>query len=197
MMTRSTNKSLTDLEVLLSDFRGYLNDTSASASFAAMGLQHLANYFGSIPSSPTNPDPTVHIGVGDPNLPNAVAYAVLRRSQVLDKIAPGGLVEVRLGQQWIVNVLTAWEHEYRPRLAAVHGCATGELKYPLLGDLRLLRNDVVHHHGIATDENSGRCKILRGWIRVNEPIVVGGQQFAHFTQVFPWADMAKGPSTSI
>ena len=43
-----------------------------------------------------------------------------------------------------------------------------DVRDDLLGDIRLLRNDIVHHGGIATKANSGRCKILQ-WFNDGDP----------------------------
>ena len=105
-----------------------------------------------------------------------------------------GPIERRLNQQWIVYVYSGWEHEYRPRLERVHGCEKGGLKLAAFGDLRLLRNDIVHYHGIASADNSGKCEVLRHWVAIGEPILVTQEHFGEFWATFPWAELEAGPS---
>lgn len=61
-----------------------------------------------------------------------------------------------LTQQWIVTVYSRWEEVDRKKLQAAGDSGNCDL----FGDLRNLRNDIVHHDAIATSGNAGRCKIL-------------------------------------
>jgi hypothetical protein len=181
------------IEEVLEHLRSAINDSIAAEAFASMGLTFLPEVFRRVPPVPENPDPTIYIGVGDPNLPSSEQYAQWPLSKALQQVAPEGPVTARLGQQWIVFVYTLWEHEYRKRLAAAHGCAVRDVKYPLLGDIRLLRNDVVHHSGVATPENAGKCQVVHHWFRPGELMHLRGEHFAEFVRVFPWPLMAAGP----
>lgn len=178
--------------VVLDDLRLMLNDAVATHGFACMGLVLIPDLFERFPPPPENPDPIIYLGVGDPNLPSAKQYAEWRHSQALEQVARNGPVETRLSQQWIVYMFTAWEHEFRARLAAAHGCSPNDLKYPLLGDLRRLRNDVVHHHGVATPGETGKCELLV-WFTPGDVIQLRGEHFAEFVEGFPWDDMSVGP----
>lgn len=99
---------------------------------------------------------------------------------------------IRLSQQWIVAFFTFWEHEFRPRLAESHAVQPNEIVVPLLGDLRLLRNDVVHHRGVATAETTGRCEILGHWFELGDEIYLAVGHFIELTALFPWDDLS-GP----
>jgi hypothetical protein len=112
-------------------------------------------------------------------------------SEAVSQVQDQGPVEALLGRQRIVAVYALWEEEYRPRLAKARGRSLTEEIYPLLGDLRRLRNDVIHHHGIATADNAGHCEVLR-WFQPGEVILVDGQHFGDFLQLFPWSQMARG-----
>jgi hypothetical protein len=171
---------------VLSELRTALNDATAAHAFASMGLERLPSFFEGLPRFPQNPDPDVFIGVGDPNTPEARTYASWRLSTALQQVAKDGPVERRLGHQWIVFVYSLWEHEYRPRLAAAHGCSIEGVRHPLLGDLRHLRNDVVHHRGIASKGETGRCELL-AWFGVGDGIDLRGEHFEEFMRLFPWA----------
>ena len=178
---------------VIAALRAALNDASATQAFASMGLRLLPEVFGGVAPVPENPDPTIYIGIGDPNSPASEQYARWPMSKALEQIAHNGPIDTRLGQQWIVFIFTLWEHEYRKRLAVAHGCSEDELVYPLLGDVRRLRNDVVHHHGIATVPNTGKCEVLRHWFPPGETISLRGEHFAEFHRLFPWESMAAGP----
>lgn len=178
---------------ILADFQRFLNDATAAAGFATLGLGHLASYLERTPTQASNPDPMIFLGVGDPNDLQSQAYANWRRSEALRQLAHPGPVETRLGQQWIVYVYSAWEHDFRARLAAAYGCPKDAVKVPLLGDLRLIRHDVVHHRGIATQDNTGQCTVLRDWFQPGDAIVLQGHHYEQFMRLFPWIDLARAP----
>ena len=147
-------------QVILDDLSRSFNDLTAAHAFSTMGLTRIPEYFAMMPKYPENPDPVVLIGINPPNNPDTPPYARWRLSEALKQIEPNGAVVTRLGHQWIMSLYALWEDEYRPGLAAVHGRSVDDEKYDLLGDLRYMRYDVVHHCGIATSGNSGRCVLL-------------------------------------
>jgi hypothetical protein len=93
---------------------------------------------------------------------------------------------MRIGWQWIVSFYAAWDEFHRPRLAKALGCEPKAIKVPLLGDLRCLRNDIVHNRGVASPEWAGKCEFLAHWVRIGEPIAVHGEQINEFVRCFPW-----------
>jgi hypothetical protein len=179
------------VESILAELNRDLNDLTAAHTFAAAGLVSIREFFTQLQTLPENPDPLILIGTGDPNTPEARQYAQWRRSEAIEQTQPDGAVETRLGQQWIAFLYALWEQEYRPRLAAVHNRDPRDEKYPLIGDLRLMRNDVIHHRGVATSDNTGRCEILQ-WFQPGETIRLKGEHFEEFIRIFPWPNLARG-----
>lgn len=179
------------IESILAELNGDLNDLTAAHTFATAGLVRIREFFSQMPTIPENPDPLIRIGTGDPNTPEARQYAQWRRSEAIEQTRPHGTVETRLGQQWITLLYSLWEHEYRPRIAAAHNRDPRDEKYPLIGDLRLMRNDVIHHRGVATSSNTGRCEVLQ-WFQPGETISLKGEHFEEFIRIFPWPDLVHG-----
>jgi len=120
------------------------------------------------------------------------AFAVWPRSLLASRLAPEGVAARQAGHQWVVHVFSMWEHGYRPRLAAARGVDTDDVKIPVLGDLRLIRNDVVHHRGIATADSSGKCQQLR-WFSVGEDMLVTGRMIYQFMDAFGLGHPAPPP----
>ena len=176
---------------VVNEFATFLNDASAIEAFAALGLTQIEPMFSRLPTDPTNPDPDVFIGVGDPNAPDAEVHAQWKLSRALAEVAKDGPVSVRLGHQWIVWVFTEWEHEYRPRLARAHGRDKDDEKYPLLGDVRRLRHDVVHHRGTASSDHSAKCEVIK-WFSAGDVIALRAEHYAEFHRLMPWAEMVAG-----
>jgi hypothetical protein len=180
------------IQLILDGLSRDLNDLTAAHAFSVVGLRRIPEYFAALPKYPANPDPVVYIGTGPPNSPDTPPYAGWRLSEALTQVESNGPVETRLGHQWIVFLYELWEHEYRPRLAKIHSRALEDERYDLLGDLRHLRNDVVHHGGIATSGNTGRCVLLRHWFNPGDVVRLEGRHFDEFFRLFPWTDLAAG-----
>jgi hypothetical protein len=176
---------------VLKEFDEFLGDSIAAFSFARLGLRSVAETTAGLPAMAQNPDPMHYIGVGDPTDPES--FWAWRRSELLWQVAQDGPAETRLGHQWIAYVFAGWQEGFRPRLAACHGCPKADLRYPVLGDLRHLRNDVIHHRGVATAHNTGRCTVLGHWFAEGEVIRLRDEHFVEFRTLLPWDRMAAGP----
>lgn len=179
---------------LLADFRGFLNEACITHGVAMHGLDLVEAWWRDAPSAPGNPDPLFALAatVGPPASPSDT-YARIRKSRLLEMLdrATGSARET-LDHQWIVSTYTAWEHDFRPELAAAHGCAKDDVKHPVLGDLRLLRNDVVHHRGVVTASNAGSCQVLR-WFGPGERIRLDARRLQEFMDAFPWEPLRQRP----
>jgi hypothetical protein len=176
---------------VLSDLRAFINDSVAAYATALSGVRIQEAELATLdPPPPENPDPTYHLMNDDPNLPGSKRLANWRVTEARIQMARGGPVETMLGQQWIVFVFSGWEEDYRRRLAGALARPPNDLRFPLLGDLRLLRNDVVHHHGIATAGNAGRCEVLH-WFTVGEQIRLDTDHIVEFNERFPWTELAQ------
>jgi len=179
---------------VLDQFRAFLNDSLAAVGFALSGLRQLETTLVTMdqtPRVPGNPDPTIYVGRGDPNDAPGV-MAGWRLSEALARLVTDGPIDTLLSQQWLVYFYSGWEHEFRPRLADAHDCTTGKLQYPLFGDIRMLRDDIVHHRGIASEGKTGRCAVLR-WFKVGDAILLNGEHQIEISNLIPWVDLEGGP----
>jgi hypothetical protein len=186
-----TQESVDDV---LADLRDILNEAAAAQAFSNFGLAQVDRVIAAGPRSAENPDPAVYIGIGDPNDPTSKQYAVFRASQIPGLVKKGGPISTQLGHQWAVFVFTEWETNLRPRLAAASGSTPDEIQADVFGDLRCIRHDILHHHGIASAEWSGRCRILR-WFRPGSPVVIEAEHIAEFMRLVPWDELKSGPAT--
>lgn len=60
----------------------------------------------------------------------------------------------------LVFLYETWDVEHRSRFAEAIGCQADEIKIPALGDLRLLRNLILHSHGVITEDAKRRLEVL-------------------------------------
>jgi len=181
--------------VVLTEFANFLNQAAMTHGLAVNGIQLSVAQMENAPRSPKNPDPDVYMGIGDPNVAGSTTYASAKLSELRWQLADNGPVITSLGQQWAVLVDAEWEEHFRPSIAEAHNCNSNDLKYPLFGDLRKLRNDIVHHRGIATAQNVGRCELLIHWSEIGQTIFIDAPSIAEFLRRVPWNELRSGPSS--
>jgi hypothetical protein len=100
------------------------------------------------------------IGRGDPNDPANVLQHRTTQGQFLRRNERGGENHVLVSQMLVVLICSFWEHEFRPRLADVLHVLPSEILVPIFGDLRLLRNDIVHNRGILQETTIRRLEVV-------------------------------------
>lgn len=133
--------------------------TAGVMTFSQVGIKKLTD---SIPwkISDENPDPKLMMGKGDPNDPTSVADASWPKSRIDDAAADDGWLREWLTHAWLAMMFARWEAHYRPAFAAASGVDEKQVRSDVIGDIRHLRNDVIHHQGIATYKNTGKCKVF-------------------------------------
>jgi hypothetical protein len=150
-------------------FLDELNDIAGIHAMALVGIVKMAEFAATLPAP--QPNSTLFVGHGNPNSANSFAYQRWPIRSLKERLAPEGPVVRALGQQWVVMVASKWNDHYRARIADALGIEKNELKDAAMADINRIRNDIVHHRGIATSRNSGRCEVLR-WFDDSEPIHV-------------------------
>jgi hypothetical protein len=108
----------------------------------------------------------------DPSKPDVVHNRIIRASDYLASNASGGSNEQQHARAIMVFLFTYWEDEIRPRLAAATGAALNDIQAPAMGDLRILRNVILHSRGIIRPDKHASLTVLRDLFVVDEPIVL-------------------------
>jgi hypothetical protein len=166
------------LEVV-NEFLALMNDVAGAHALSLVGLIQLRSVVLDVEPENRTVESTMFIGHGDPNSPEGFAYQRWRLDELPNQLHADGPIVRALGQQWVVMVASQWNDHYRQRLADAKGIAKNDVADPYLADVNRMRNDVVHHRGIATKRNTGRCEQLR-WFDVGEPIHVMPAHIAEF-----------------
>lgn len=143
---------------VLDGFQAHVNDGLATLHFAGWAMKEFADRQAAIPVDPADPDPQFPIVNSDSGTLRVLA--VWKLSRLLREFEFSGSAQARLGQQWVVTTFSEWEERVRPAIADAVGVSKNEVAIPILGDLRNWRNDIVHHHGVATAENAGKNQVL-------------------------------------
>ena len=116
-----------------------------------------------------------HYGNGNPNDPKSRVLHRTTQGAYKARNAKGGSNHVRAGQLLLVLLYEYWESEHRSKVAAALCIERDAIKVPFIGDLRLLRQDVIHHQGVVRPETVKKLEVLGGLVE-GSAISLSGQQ---------------------
>ena len=88
-----------------------------------------------------------------------------------DLYGPSGAAAQMAYWGWLIDTYTRWEYHNRKELKA--SFQVDDAIPPLwdaFGDLKLIRHDILHERGIATEKNTGKCTVLR-WFSAGNQMV--------------------------
>jgi hypothetical protein len=107
-------------------------------------------------------------------------------------------VQYMLYSQWFTYMYAVWEEQYRIRLATAYGAdekgspwTRFDISHQLFGDIRNIRNDVIHKHGIvaASADNT-----LLTWFTDGHRIEISTEQMMSLVTAFPREDLLQKPT---
>jgi hypothetical protein len=114
----------------------------------------------------------VYASYEDPTQPDVIHNRIIRAVDYIAANSKGGSNEQQHSQAILVFLFTYWEDEIRPRLAASKGVELQEIQSDIMGDLRILRNVVLHSKGIIHSEKHKELKKLSDMFIVDQPVNV-------------------------
>jgi hypothetical protein len=68
---------------------------------------------------------------------------------------------IKLGQFAIILVFTYWENTYRSQLGQTLGLTKNDVLIDVLGDIRDLRNDLLHNSELVSKKTAERAKVIK------------------------------------
>jgi hypothetical protein len=178
------------VEQVVRDLERLLAMAAGTHAIAVDGIRLEYKQLRSLPVDPANPDPLIYFDTGGPNDPSSQKYAAWSRGNLPMMLDEDGLVIRQLGQQWAAFVYDEWESWVRPRLADAHGCDVKDIEVAVFGDLRRIRNDIIHNGGTASEEWTGKCRVLR-WFVPGHAIAIKAKHVAEFMALVPLDDLRK------
>lgn len=110
---------------------------------------------------------------GDPIDPNAIITHECTQGELKERLKPGGLNEILVGQFCTVMIYEHWE-KIRGDLAITLQEQRQSITSEIFGDIRHIRHDIVHNAGIATKEHSEKAVILN-WFKNGMHITINNQ----------------------
>lgn len=114
----------------------------------------------------------VYTSYEDPSQKKSIHNRIIRAKDYLSINSPGGSNEQQHSQAVLVFIFTYWEDEIRPRLATLKNIELQEIKSDIMGDLRILRNVILHSKGIIRRDKHNELKKLSDMFVVDQPVHV-------------------------
>lgn len=113
-------------------------------------------------------------GAGAPGDPNTIVLHQSKQGDFKSRNERGGRNHITLGNLCIVLLYQYWEDYYRGEIANSLSKGKNEVHSDVFGDLRLLRNSILHHRSISLDDIS-RYKIFK-WFNQSDVIQLSPEQ---------------------
>lgn len=147
---------------LLEDFRAECHKTYFAFNGVLNGrLAILERYkeflnYAEILAGPGGPGPERRISAGTTlpdgeEKPGKSTTAVLTQGQLLASFAKGGEVEDMQNKAFLVMLYQRWDEWYRHRIAKELGLEKNKVRCSLMGEVRQLRNVVIHDNGMVPE----------------------------------------------
>jgi len=144
----------------------YLDVTMASGELAKRYMewdqQRLAELYKSGGLTPDTFNPTVTYTGGPKEAGSSNHLHTTTLHDLIERNTPGGRNFEFLGAMFVVVTYQFWEDHYRGLLASALGKAPNELTHEVFGELRHLRQSIIHRRGRAVPE-ARRARILRSF----------------------------------
>lgn len=96
------------------------------------------------------------------------------QAQYKKRNSPDGENYRFIGNMALISIYEYWENSCRNKLANHHKVEQSKIISQIFGDLRLLRNSIVHQKGIAS-ANVERCSIFT-WYKADDDIFIDGDK---------------------
>jgi hypothetical protein len=107
-------------------------------------------------------------GVGHPGKEGTYILHETTQKGFKDRNSKGGRNYITIGNMCVSQIYQIWEDDFRGRIAKSLGLIKNDIQSDIFGDIRLIRNSITHHRGIALKEIS-RCKLINYFL-VNDSI---------------------------
>ncbi|HEY0123594.1 MAG TPA: hypothetical protein VGC14_17890 [Rhizobium sp.] len=108
----------------------------------------------------------------DPSLPDSIHHRIIASSDFLTANRDGGFSHRQTCWSIIVFMFAYWDEEIRPQIARIREIEPNELKVDALGDLRIVRNAIVHNKGHLPQADFVKLKVLGDLVQPDERIAL-------------------------
>lgn len=112
----------------------------------------------------------VWASVEDPSSPDVIHHRIIRAEDFAAANSEAGFNEQQVCWSIIVFMFAYWDEEIRPQIARIRGVKTDDVKLDELGDLRILRKNIVHAGGMLPGSEHKKLKVMADLCKPDERI---------------------------
>jgi hypothetical protein len=96
----------------------------------------------------------------DPSRPDVIHHRIIRADEFIETNSEAKFNEQQVCWAIIVFLFAYWDEKIRPHIAQIRGVRPNDIQVNALGELRVLRNSIVHNGGIISAIDHARLTIL-------------------------------------
>ncbi|VVT49259.1 hypothetical protein UYSO10_2734 [Kosakonia radicincitans] len=147
-----------DATQLTTEFIEECHEVYTLYSLSSVGLVSEIKKLEMLPKTPGNPNPTLAIGNTHPS--EGRYQARVSMNDLILKGGRDGELSDSLSKLFIVHFYTLWNDKYRPSIAKCLNIKNNDLKCDFFGEIRIIRNAIVHGNSKLTDDDISKLKKL-------------------------------------
>ena len=168
---------------ILAEFLEFVNDMAGTHYFCTLGLWEVRRKQEELVKSlPPKDDRRAILSASSFGEGPLRLYGTWKMDELIEKkLGRDGEFSVRLGRLWVTEIYGWWDSRYRKHIAGVLGKEPTQFFCDEIGDLRLMRDDILHNRSRASLGKTGRCISLR-WFGPNDPIRITTEHVLEFNQ---------------
>jgi hypothetical protein len=168
-MTPTIDSWRNEFHVVVGEIFGLYLDATSGFDHLLAKLQEVLNVH------PSPETASFRYGDGDPNSPNAKELHSVPIRDLKKRLGQDSDDYIHIANYCIVTLFQFWEGEFRPRLAELRRVTIDEIQVDEWGDLRILRNAIIHNKGVANSDVA-KMKVFR-WFSDGLPISLTKTRF--------------------
>lgn len=108
--------------------------------------------------------------VEDPSQPKVIMHRIVLASEYLAANSVGGGNEQQHARSAVIFIFAYWDEEIRPRMARARGVEPRDVRSDIFGDLRILRNAILHNRGLLRAADLQKLKLLAEYFGPDEMV---------------------------
>lgn len=161
-LPRNISQSAADKAIkILEEFRSNCHEQSIIFDIANLGKhQWLNNHKHLLEKSKDN---KISFGSNFPNAyqsPGKSTTSEMTIKDLLENLKPGGEFENQLAKMLIVFIYHLWEENCRDKIAGSLSISKNQIECDLMGDIRHIRNSIIHRNSDVRQEDLNHLKML-------------------------------------
>lgn len=146
----------------INELFGFYYDNGFVYSLAEKRIEEIQTKYGASDDSPFMYRSGPPTDTPDIEAKNANHNTTIRR--VKERIQKDGFNQQKTAEATLIIIYHIWEEKYRNKLLNEDGSINTKNTSDIMGDIRHVRNSIIHNKGIA-DKEITKCKIFKKFIQ--------------------------------